>query len=391
MARKRGSDKSSRAGDFSQDYSDGNLNNSLGVRRGDYNYAERLVRANNGQSYYYGNVRQFQEGRSDFLDIDRYQGSGKQSHKLIDEWRYLVNSLPENPKKYTGVFSKQFTNEFSTSLSVLHNAVRQFANMGYTNDALASFHKYFDLKHSNPDRSKMSGKLLAEYETSLANIYGAVGDFGSSKEHLLKALGALGEKVPEHYALRSIEDRESFNNSLKRGHKLSSDSMSIVNLLNGNGDSGRGVEGKVNGGVNLDYAKNPQDKEYSPWTKGYSRGGALKQKIVATHRVPGSVNQKGEISFRDAYPNHISQGLRNYYAADSQIRGDSSSKKSSKKFATFAVVGLGGASFALVGSQLTGNVIGVADSLPSLLGTGALILGFLGITGLLFYFRSKKK
>ena len=388
MAKKSASRKTETSRDSSQDYSNGNL----GTRRGDYNYAERLVRANNGQGYYLGNKNQFADGRSDFQDIDSYGGRGKSNPKLVNEWRYLVNSLPDNPKKYTGAFSRQFTNEFSNSLSVLNNAVRQFANMGYTNDAVTAFQKYFDLKHSNPDRTKMSGKLLAEYETSLANIYGAVGDFGGSKEHLLKALGALGEAVPEHYTTRSTESRNSFNNSLRRGHKLSSDSMSIVNLLYGNGDSDRGVEGRVNGDAEiLSSVRNPQDKDYSPWTKGYSKGGALKQKIVSTHRVLSDVNRKGEVSFRDAHPYGVSKRLADYYEVDNKIRGDKPLEKtSSKKFATLGVVGLGGATFALVGSQMTGNVIGYSDGV-SWLGVGTLILAIMGFAGLGLYMKNRKK
>lgn len=271
---------------------------------------------------------EYSNGNWQFSNAD-YGGS------IRNSW---INAIRKNP----GVLSYEFRSDERGNYWVTGNGnkvVSALASNGYVDDAVKYLHKAFDAlkKDSSLDKGAVNSLLHLE----LANIYRLGKQYGSEKEHLLKS-GSQSYIVTDR--LDELNKFEFLRHLKSGGRNSLSDRF-------------------------------------------YQSGGHLKNKIIAKH---GYYLNKGYSNMPISYEPQISRssGLSAYFAADKKIQ---SRGKSSKKFATLAVVGLGGASFALVGSKLTGNVIGVADSLPSLLGTGALILGFLGIAGLFFYFRSKKK
>jgi len=254
-----------------------------------------------------------------------------------------INAIRKNPNVLSyEIKSDKGGNYYTTGTG--QSAVSALASNGYVDDAVKYLHKAFSALQKDPSLNKDAVNSLLHLE--LANIYRLGKQYGSEKEHLLKS---------------------------------GSQSYIVSNRLDELDKS------EFSGPIRSDRQRDPSRGRF------YRVGGHLKDKIIARrgyhigHLVEGTSYSNMPTSYEPQ--TQRSSGLSAYFAADKKIQ---SKGKSSKKFATLAVVGLGGASFAIVGSQLTGNAIGVSDSLPSLLGTGSLILGFLGIVGLLFYFRSKK-
>jgi hypothetical protein len=243
---------------------------------------------------------------------------GKEAESLKNSW---INAVRKNPR-------------------VGQYAAYALAENGQIDDAVKVFRDAFNFANRGNNYrvadGTLNGQLLSDYHVGLARVYERAGRFGSAKEHLMKALEALGDDSSKQY----YQSHQAGQN------------------------------------------------------KGYTGGASGIAEAIWNDKSPShgtSVNTELNKALRDNpsndYDARRSEGLNAYFAADKKIQG----KKSSKKFAALAIVGLGGATFALIGSQMTGNVVGASNSLPSLLGTGASILGFLGILGLGFYIKNREK
>lgn len=221
------------------------------------------------------------------------------------------------------------------------------AENGYVDDAVKVFSNAFGLVNRGNYKindGTLDRQVLGDYHVGLAQIFKKAGRFGSAKEHLKKALEFLGEDSSRKFY------QDSRDGENKGYHARGSGTL--AGEIWGNQDLG----GNINTNLNRTISE-------------------------------GYYNSRGEKS---------SEGLNSYFVRDKQIQEGStlpekSSRKSSKKFATLAILGLGGATFALVGSQMTGNVIGYSNNLLSAWGIGSIILSFIGVVSLGLYIKNSKK
>lgn len=264
-----------------------------------------------------GNPNGYDVNSSDEAYRQSIAFKGKEAESLKNSW---LNAVRKNPR-------------------VGQYAAYALAENGQVDDAVKVFRDAFNFANRGNNYrvadGTLDGQLLSNYHVGLARVFEKAGRFGSVKEHLMKALEALGDDSSKQY----YQSHQAGQN------------------------------------------------------KGYTGGASSIAEAIWNDRSPShgtSVNTELNKALRDNpsndYDSRRSEGLNAYFVADKKIQG----KKSSKKFATLAIVGLGGATFALIGSQMTGNVIGYSGGVSNL-GIGAIFLAVIGFVGLGFYIKNRKK